>query len=333
MNHLITIDTGTSNTRIHLLDANGCLLQQYRSPVGVKNTAADGNNHRLKQTIREGLRSVMEKAGIQLKDVDRILASGMITSDMGLWELPHINAPAGIKEFAAGTKEVLLDDICEKPITFIPGLKNRVPSLDLAHFGELDMIRGEETEALALLENLSDQSSFLLILPGSHTEFISVGPGRRLLGCLTTISGEMIDAITNHTLISSSLHKEFPKVYDRDAVLLGSGTSAETGLTRAIFSTRILEQFITKDTNFLSNYLMGAILQNDVQAICHSGLLETSKSTSVLIAGKSPLKEALVDLFSAAGCFASVCTFQSPYEHMLSARGAYLICQELGTHR
>ena len=43
---------------------------------------------------------------------------------VGLYELPHLIAPAGIVDFADGVREVLMEDIAPVPISFIPGLKN-----------------------------------------------------------------------------------------------------------------------------------------------------------------------------------------------------------------
>lgn len=55
----------------------------------------NGNNAMLKKAVKSGMEHILEKHGITPKAV---IVSGMITSDGGLCEIPHITAPAGVKE-------------------------------------------------------------------------------------------------------------------------------------------------------------------------------------------------------------------------------------------
>ena len=82
---------------------------------------------------------------IRESDVIRILASGMITSEFGLYELPHLTAPAGIKELHDSMAEVSFPEISPIPFVFIRGIK--VNSDKLCDF---DMMRGEETELVGI---------------------------------------------------------------------------------------------------------------------------------------------------------------------------------------
>ena len=50
----LIIDAGTTNVRVSLLDEQHQVLDVVRGDGGVRNTAIDGDNHRLCETIRDG---------------------------------------------------------------------------------------------------------------------------------------------------------------------------------------------------------------------------------------------------------------------------------------
>ena len=82
--YIITVDGGTTNTRCILWDENRRRIAQENRPVGVRNTAIDGHNRKLKQAVKECLDALVEKNGLGYGDIHRIIASGMITSDVGI---------------------------------------------------------------------------------------------------------------------------------------------------------------------------------------------------------------------------------------------------------
>jgi len=82
---IIAIDGGTTNTRLTLMDG-GKIIKKYKLNVGARDKS-------LAEAVRGGLAEVMCPA------VTRIAASGMITSDAGLFSLPHIAAPPASTSF------------------------------------------------------------------------------------------------------------------------------------------------------------------------------------------------------------------------------------------
>ena len=50
--YIITIDGGTTNTRCILWGSGQRRIDEERRAVGVRNTSIDGNNHKLKQAVR-----------------------------------------------------------------------------------------------------------------------------------------------------------------------------------------------------------------------------------------------------------------------------------------
>lgn len=342
--YTIAIDTGTTNTRVTLLKEEKRPAAETRTKrptaetgtkkkvaeakagVGVRNTAIDGNNGRLKDAVRSCIEEVMDAAGITFDEVSRVIASGMITSNMGLVEIPHVPAPAGAKELAANARELLLEDVCPLPILFITGVKNHDHAVTMENFESMDMMRGEEVETLAVLRHFEEGRPYLLVLPGSHTKFVSTDSLGRITGCLTTISGELLSVITENTLISDAVGHQFAdeETYDREQVLAGYRAAKHAGIGRACFLTRILNTFAEPDKKKLASYLLGAVLQNDIEAVKGSAALAVSPDTTVIVSGKNPFRQALMDLFREENCFLNVREFVPDDSLSLSAEGASL---------
>lgn len=323
----ITIDGGTTNTRIVLWDEQGRMTASCKSEVGVRITAIEGSPASLKKAVKEGIEQVCREAGITWEDVERIAASGMITSNMGLVEIPHIPAPAGIRELRAAAKTVLLPEVCPLPITFVPGVKNSIGRIDLTNFEQMDMMRGEEVETIGMLQHLEAGRPYLLILPGSHTKFVSVDGEGRITGCLTTITGELLQVITCNTLIADAVDKQFVSedTYDREMLLAGYRAAARAGIGRACFSARILNTFAEKDKRRLANYLLGAVFQNDLTAVKGSSAIQIDPGTVAVVAGKNPLRQALCDLLSEEKLFPFVQNFTHNPGTPLASEGILLI--------
>jgi 2-dehydro-3-deoxygalactonokinase len=327
--YIVTIDTGTTNTRTMLWDSTRNQMARETKQVGVRDTAIDGNNSRLKAAVRECLEAMLRHTGITYDDVGRVIASGMITSEAGLVEIPHLIVPAGADELAAGMTSVLLEDVCPLPIWFIPGVKNSGGPITMDNLEKMDIMRGEEVESVYLIEQYRGKE-LLLVLPGSHTKFISVDSKGRMTGCLTTITGELLGCIIEHTILAGAVGNRYieEETYDRERMLEGYRLSKKVGLARACFSGRIEYLFVRREHNAVGNFILGAALSEDVTAVRNSSTLHIGADTNVVVAGKSPLREALADVLDCEGIFASVRQFAVGGEAPLSALGAYIIAEK-----
>jgi 2-dehydro-3-deoxygalactonokinase len=328
----ITLDTGTTNTRVLLFDENRNIVARRSSETGVRNTAIDGNNSRLKSAVKSCLQGVLEDAEIGYDSVDLLVASGMITSNVGLVEVPHLTVPVGKAELAAGIRSQLLPEIAALPIAFIPGVKNAVQPVRMENFEQMDIMRGEEVETIALIEGMRGYESLLVVLPGSHTKFVSVNRAGQITGCLTTITGELLSCVTHNTIIADAVNRRFvsEETYDRELLLSGYRQAAAVGIGRACFSCRILSQFLDKNPDRLANYILGAVLQNDLIALRHSSAIQVRENTRVVVAGRNPLRRAFADLLQEDGFFRDVREDRSAQEVPLSARGALDIAKAAG---
>jgi 2-dehydro-3-deoxygalactonokinase len=300
--HIITIDAGTTNTRSALWQG-GKQIAQSGVEVGVRNSAIDGNNQALKQAVRDTIGAVLAEGGVDAADVALTLGSGMISSAMGLIELPHLQAPAGLAQLAQGMQSFALPDVFCQPLWLIPGIRNAVDPVGLHNYEAMDMMRGEETEAMGLLARLDLAGPVVLIMPGSHTKIISIDAGGRIAGCVTTLAGELLQVITQGTLISDSLGARFAQEFSPEMVRAGALATQKTGLGRACFGVRTLAQFTAVERDERANFLLGAVLGGDVLALKNSSAIQMRPDTPIVIAGKPMLRQALALLIEENGFF------------------------------
>jgi 2-dehydro-3-deoxygalactonokinase len=288
---ILTIDMGTSNTRSGLWQ-DGVLLAEAASPVGVRDAALTGSKDVLRQALRDTIVRVLAAARVTESDVALAVASGMITSNAGLHEVPHRLAPAGLQELAAGMVRADQPDLFAGPLWFVPGVRNRDGQVNLHNHESMDMVRGEETEIMGLHRRLQLRERAMFILPGSHTKLLSVDEDGRILGCATTIAGELLQAISEHTLVKQSVDG-FGKVLHAEQVRAGAATARKVGLARACFSVRILAMFSEVETDERASFLLGAVLADDLLALKNSSAIQMRPDTTIVICGKPMLRDAL----------------------------------------
>lgn len=301
MSASLLIDCGTTNLRVTLLGEDRSVLGVNRAEGGVRHTAIDGHNGRLRQSLQGCIRELLTEHGLTPGDVGRCVAYGMITSNMGLLEIPHLSAPVTAADLRAAMREEVFEDIAPFPIAFIPGVRNFSGDVDLDNFGGMDMMRGEETEAVGLHALLAPEGEAVFILPGSHNKFVRMGAKGEILGCMTSISGELLDALTHHTILADSVNRGFVSEADYDPAMAreGAWACAHSGLGRAAFAGRILSTLGGRSAAAVQSYLLGAVLALDAQAL--ESFLPDAGGARVYVAGKAPVQRAMCDVLDALG--------------------------------
>lgn len=323
--YIITIDGGTTNTRVALWDEDKKIKYFVKSKIGVRDVAREGNNNGLKKTLRQMIQRLMEDKKLSFDNIESIYACGMLTSNVGIWELPHLPAPAGIEDYLSGIQEETIPDIIPYPICFIPGMKNRKNVFGLDEVDCMDMMRGEEMETIALMERFPDKA-VLYVLPGSHTKFVSVNEKGQMTGCLTSMAGEILSLLTENSILADAVGKSFATTsYNQEMLFAGAKESWKSGLSRAAFLTRIVSQFVAESKEECASFLLGAVLADDIRAAKDSNALAGTEKMKIVIAGKEPLSSALQQLFLQEGTFSDVHVFENSENVLLSGYGMCLI--------
>ena len=278
----VTIDGGTTNTRINLI-ASEKIVDTVKLSVGAR--LGLDNKSEYKSSIKQGIDELLSRNGVAAPEA--IICSGMITSEGGLREIPHISAPAGIEELSRALVRVQIPEISDIPFVFIPGVK-----LSGEELSENDMMRGEETELYGLCDKpLRDT---LYLLPGSHTKLIRTDGEGRITSFSTSLTGEMVAALSEGTILSGSVNIR-DTALDESYLKAGCEYAAKQGISSALFKVRILDKALGRSADEVYSFFLGVILSSD----CNS-ILSLPEST-VVIGGKAALKNAFALLLWESG--------------------------------
>ncbi|MGA2614368.1 MAG: 2-dehydro-3-deoxygalactonokinase [Spirochaetia bacterium] len=247
-----TIDCGTTNSRVYVVDENGKVLGRASRKVGVRDTAINGNNQALKNGLREAFDSALVESGACEGEIRCILSSGMITSELGLIEIPHLWAPCSVEALAAHIQ--LVADLGVFPSTiplyFVPGIKNLYApaSATMRDVRTLDFMRGEETQVAGLLARSAIPLPGVVVILSSHTKFIPLDGTGGILGSVTTLSGQLYEAIIKETFVGKSIRKEDDfedgEYFNPAVVDLACECVESSGLLRSLMFPRFLDTLL-----------------------------------------------------------------------------------------
>jgi len=332
-----TIDAGTSNTRVCLW--RGALpVARAARPVGVRATVLGGSRDALAQAVHGALEQALAAAGAAEADLQAVVASGMITSAAGLFELPHLPAPAGAAELAAGLVQAAVPEVCGHGVWWVPGVRNALPvPVRRADVEACDMMRGEETETVALIDRLAWTGPARIVLPGSHTKIVRLDAQGRIAACATTLAGELQQVLATHTLLAGSVDAGgFPATLDVGALEAGADAAGRVGLARAAFSVRTLDVFGLADADARASWLLGAVLASDLLTLAHSRALTDpgpGAGSPVRVAGRPLVRDALCHLLRRPGsgaAAADVAAVNDAQQADLAGWGALLLARRRG---
>lgn len=255
---ILAVDGGTSSTRVWALE-DGRVLDWERRHVGARDLARDRDRDWLAAQLSDMAEKVVRRVGWNVYEA--MVAFGMITSELGLEEIPHLKAPAGPVELAEGLQRRTGVGAIPVPVYLVPGVL-----WDGEAAATADFMRGEETEVAGLLALDSRRPPLLYVSPGSHTKFIVLDKSGRITASLTTLSGELLWALSQETILAG-LVDAGREDSDEEAVRAGAAVTAEQGLTRALYVTRLLNRLERAERARCTDFVRGALAASDLQAL------------------------------------------------------------------
>lgn len=286
MSNYIAIDGGTTNTRIFLV-MNGEISDVLKYSIGSGKSKNGGRL--LKCTLKNGIIELLARNGLESGDIEKILVSGMLTSEYGIYDAPHITAPAGVAELHESTVKLHLDEISDIPFELVRGVK-----LSGADFESMDMMRGEETELIGLSEGIKGECVW--VLPGSHLKVIKTDSDGRIVDFSTMLTGEMISALSQNTILKDAVSLEEASL-NEEYLKKGFYYCEKCGINKALFKVRVLKNMFNCSKDEAYSFFVGAVLFGDVNEI----LKENPKR--IAIGGNSRIKNAMYILLKhAAKC-------------------------------
>lgn len=297
--NVLLIDSGTTNSRIRLFNKNeNKVIDIEKIRIGVRNTAIEGHNGNLINQLKAGIQRILENNQLVPSDINYIIASGMITSNLGVYEIPHITCPASLEDFVNHSKVSHLKEFFNIPCVFVPGMKNKV-STEVGNafdsINQFDIMRGEEVETFGLLKQIDVQGKGIMLLPGSHTKFVVVDENKTLTSCLSTLCGEILLAMQKETILSDALSQDLINCIDEKMLEQGFTASKQFGLTRSFYHIRLLQLFSSLDANQRANYFVGSVIYEDIQALLKS-IDRFEKMEWIIVGGTNPLRKVFTHL-------------------------------------
>jgi 2-dehydro-3-deoxygalactonokinase len=240
---LIGVDWGTSNFRAFRLDAAGTVIERRSYPTGVLKV----QEGKFAETLQAQIGDWIEAGET------RVLLCGMVGSRQGWAEANYLRCPVKIEDFAqavvripfAGAQAVLIPGVIGEDSAGVP-----------------EVMRGEETEAMGIVDNCEEDD--LVCLPGTHSKWIELRRGS-IVRFLTCMTGEMYSALRRCTILSKLMNSD--TAVDEVSFLRGVARSADVGgLLHHLFSVRtlVLTGDLKEETS--ASYLSGLLIGHEVRA-------------------------------------------------------------------
>jgi 2-dehydro-3-deoxygalactonokinase len=242
---MIAIDWGTSSLRAYRLDATGQVLAQRSTAAAL--LACQG---RFEAVLAEQIDGWNDR---------HIVMAGMIGSRNGWREVPYVACPAGADAIAAGMLAFEAPALPGRELFIAPGMSDRPRD------GTPEVMRGEETQVLGLLDELAGPGPHTLCLPGTHSKWIGVEQGR-ITGIHTAMTGELYALMTQHSLLGALMDKDAGD--DEAAFARGLETSrGHGGLPNQLFSVRTLGLFGELSGAAAPSYLSGLLVGHELNGL------------------------------------------------------------------
>jgi 2-dehydro-3-deoxygalactonokinase len=292
----IYIDTGTTNTRGWLMRGDE-ILRRGCKPVGVRDTARDQSPAKLHAALKELIGELQLGTGsFETPAPACVAAAGMISSPLGLAEVPHVAAPVSAVEIATASRVFSFHEVTEFPILLVPGVRSGVPDASCDSIDNVDVMRGEETLCFGLLQRGLVNAPAVVLTLGSHWKAIRIDSDGRIASSITSLSGELIHAARTQTILASSVGAVWPDHTSPDWLEAGANAQRRSGLSRALFSVRLLELKGDGSPEDRLSYLLGAFIAADLDALVAREVIVPD--TQVVISGHALIAEAWASALS-----------------------------------
>lgn len=256
--YFISIDWGTSNFRMRLIDVSTLdIIEVIESSKGAKTLYNDWLKVKgdKEQLFLSFLKSQLQKFKTSIDNSTCIIISGMASSSIGLRELPYAELP-----FSPNGKELYIEKINTPIINHSIYLISGVKTSD-------DVIRGEEVQILGLISDEDLNKTTMFILPGTHSKHIIL-KNNVVIDFKTFMTGEIFDVISKHTILKNSL--AIGKLKDTELTAFKEGvlkSDENSSILNALFKIRTFDLFKEKTTTENFHYLSGLLIGEELKTL------------------------------------------------------------------
>ena len=289
---LIALDWGTTSLRAYLLGPAGQVLKMRSLACGIMqlpDTARLIAGH----WCTDGFELAFDEAcadWLQANPGIPVIACGMVGSAQGWHEAAYRETPASLGALSTALQTVR--SVRGVEVHIVPGV--------IQHSTLPNVMRGEETQVLGVLQTHPHLNDCLIGLPGSHSKWVQVQDG-----CLvhfdTFMTGELYAAVCEHTILGRTQQRagQFDDAAFDRGVQVALSPQGRLGPLSTLFSARTLGLTGQLSATQQPDYVSGLLIGHELMALRHS-LGERPLPTIILI-GNTQLCERYQRALGACG--------------------------------
>jgi 2-dehydro-3-deoxygalactonokinase len=261
---LIALDWGTTSLRAYKLAEDGQVLEQRSLASGIMQLPKTPRIIGGRECINGFELAFDEACGDWLDAQPQlpVIACGMVGSAQGWCEAAYRDTPANVATL--GTSLQTLRSLRGVDVHIVPGVieRSRLPNV----------MRGEETQVLGVLQNLRGEASaeLLIGLPGSHSKWVEVADGC-IVHFETFMTGEVFAVLSEHSILGRTQQRGGS--FDGDAfdrgVQVALSVDGETGPLSTLFSARSLGLTGELSATAQADYLSGLLIGHELSALAN----------------------------------------------------------------
>lgn len=308
---LIVVDCGMTNMRCRLV-----LEGRIISEVKKRSLVSDKADPRLPliKLLSEATEELLTKNGLKKSDIEAIVCSGILSSDVGIHRVPHVMMPVGLSDSAGHAEAIRLAEYPDIPIIFIPGVRTspREGGGEAELILSLDSMSGEECETYGIMKLCGLKGNFTLALPGTYNKTLAIDKNGRIAVMQTGMCGEFMAAVSGNTILRHALPSPLIGEINEKMLFLGFDLAEKLGTSPSLIKARNAMVWGGYTKEECGNLFVGAALHDDIigaAAVSRPGI-------PFYIGGGDPLRHIFALLLARVGteatelddCVTSVCS-------------------------
>ena len=240
MDSFLSCDWGTSTFRLRLVDAGSMkisgeiILDEGIAEIYQRWQAIGKPETERISFYRKFLNGSIDKLSGNIDKNIPVILSGMVSSSMGIAELPYQEFPFTWDSSQFPVKKIETDTDFTHPLYIVSGFKT-----------DDDVMRGEETQLLGC--DVDDDGERIFIFPGTHSKHVFV-KNKTGLDFKTYLTGEIFNLLAEKSI----LHNGIVKGIDEKSFTEGFKAGFNGNILHQVFTVRT--RHLLKQKNPVSNY-------------------------------------------------------------------------------
>lgn len=240
--------------------------------------------------LRRHLDALAVKSGESLSDV-AVIASGMVSSSIGLRDVPHRVMP-----FALDGSDLQVEAVESEAfaggVWIVSGART-----------ENDVMRGEEVQIVGAVA-LGAPRRARFVLPGTHSKHVTAD-GARATDLRTYLTGELFELLSKRSILANSVDADGQLPPDEAAAAFEEGVSvgANGNLANTIFGVRVADLQGRRSKAAGYHYLSGLLIGSELRD------LRADTGEPIVLVGDARLAERYARALAILGHKGLVSTF------------------------